>query len=363
MLGKENFSSMAFYASFITVFAHFLYVVITKKINSNATFNMALMVLIIVLAVCNVFIVSGGFISFDYFKKVIIFCAVMMLMFVCSCDKVNRKTVLAFLWLNFALSLFCIIFFYFLGGRNLKYFETGLVTLGFENPNLTGMWLTICILMLAYFFKLVKNVFFRGAIVAMIALLIIIIDATGCRNAILALALTVAMWLFLRLRKNKRIGAVFIVAFVALPLLFVFVYFAVLNSPLVDQLDFLVSEGKGLNSRATVWSIAFEAVRGFNFFVGDYFDISKGTGQFQQHNILLDVMAAYGVPVLLLVIAYISKIIHHADKHYNKHTVDMGIVCFFGIWFLGLGEAAIITGGNGIYIPCCFTLALASSDV
>ena len=91
---------------------------------------------------------------------------------------------------------------------------------------------------------------------------------------------------------------------------------------------------------------------------GEYYQISAGTGSFQLHNTHIDILASYGVIVFLLVCVFLMRLIHNKNKIYKDKTSFLCMLGFASTIFLGLGEAAVFSGGLAIYMWCGLFLIL-----
>ncbi len=110
----------------------------------------------------------------------------------------------------------------------------------------------------------------------------------------------------------------------------------------------MISEGKQLNSRMAIWKPALE------FFyqsplIGSYYEISGGTGISQLHNTHLDILVSYGFPVLLGTCILMYRWLWRKNRKYSKESF-IYLLSFGCVLFLGMGEAAMFSGGLGIYI-------------
>ena len=79
------------------------------------------------------------------------------------------------------------------------------------------------------------------------------------------------------------------------------------------------------------------------------------------HNTHLDVMASYGIPVTILVCCFLFYIIYNRGNRYSREQVLFLIAFMFSI-VLGIGEAALFSGGQGLYIFIGCLLLLSRQD-
>ena len=113
--------------------------------------------------------------------------------------------------------------------------------------------------------------------------------------------------------------------------------------------------GKGSDSRYVVWFDALNLVN-FNPFLGNYFLASHGTGNFQLHNTLIDVLVGYGFVVLILASIFFIFIIFNRindTKTLNSKSLIIATICF--VFCLGTFESFPFYASNGLsLIPLSF---------
>lgn len=84
--------------------------------------------------------------------------------------------------------------------------------------------------------------------------------------------------------------------------------------------------------------------------IGAYSQISGGTGTGHMHNTHLDMVASYGIPVMVLMCVLLQKYLHQDGKIYTNKNDFIYILGFACSIMLGIGEAALFSGGIGIYV-------------
>ena len=187
---------------------------------------------------------------------------------------------------------------------------------------------------------------------------------TYARNCLLVLVLytVVTSWMTLRGWKDMRVSRGWAGLFACFPALFVAGYMALIPSRWIQNLlSFLVGEGKDLDSRVSIWGPALERLWNSPL-TGAYYEISHGTGSSQMHNSHLDIATSYGILPLVLVCVLLARYLHQNGRVYtekNKYSNVLGFACAI---MLGLGEAAIFSGGLGIYILVGTFLLLANQE-
>ena len=326
-----------------------------RTVRQRLSGNDLLVLLTVALAALSVLLdlaLSGGSLGFDYLKKCIMF-AMTLLLFQAASRYRAEKRLLCFigamadgLTVLFA-AMFCLQNerMHSLNGQVTAY-----LTFGFTNPNLATLFLTML-----YMLQLCRV---RGRRkwwhVAFAAVLLYFMVLTRSRNALLTVTVFTVWAFFARKRENVRIGSCVAPLIAWLPAIFALVYMAVVSQEPVRLLfAFLSGEGKTLDARVEVWQRALSAVWTSPLW-GSYYAISDGIGMSQMHNSHLDIAASYGIPVLILVCMLLSRWLRQRRGKYM-----IGFACAL---LLGLGEAAMFSGGLGIYIFAGLFLLLAKGE-
>lgn len=295
---------------------------------------------------------TGTPMSFGYLKKLVMFiCTVIF--FQCAHKLRPDRAAVRFLgWLLTGLSLF-LVGYYFLEPRYTFFMNRQIaqyLTFRFTNPNLCALFL-LCLYMAQLLLLLDASGkgrrFFHGCVAGT---MLYFLYRTQSRNALLAAITVTGIYLLILLRRSPfRISAWYALPVAVLPLVFVFIYVAVIDNEMVrDMFAFMDSEGKELNTRLVVWLPALEHFADSPL-IGAYSQISEGTGMSQMHNSHLDVLAGYGAPVLVLVCVLLFLFIRGHRDSVSRHNTAARIF-FSGTLLIGLGEAALFSGGLGIYI-------------
>lgn len=326
-----------------------------------AAATLAVVCVLVDLALC------GGSFSLPYLRKVVMMGTTLLFLQTAYRLRVEKETAL---WIHGAAEVAALVFaaVYVLCRREVYTFNdlpVRYAAFGFSNPNLAAMFLT-CIYMLEFIctvrtgHRVLKLL--RGALTAALGWFV---AATTSRNGLLAMALftvlAAAALLWERMDGGKlRIGKVLAALIAVFPALFATAYMTLIGSDwLQSAFSFLASEGKQLDSRVKEWQPALETIHRSPL-IGSYYTISDGTGASQMHNTHMDLAASYGIPVLVLVCVLLAVYLHQQGKRY-RDTVSLlymaGFVCAL---MLGLFEAALFSGGLGIYILMGAFLLMAS---
>lgn len=356
LLGYSPMASLLFNFSFIVILSHLIFLIIIKKIPQEKFDIAIILFLMLALVLFNVAINSKNGFGFTYLTKAIIFCATMIFVFISSIDILNKKTKEWICVVYCGLSIFYIIFYFLFGGNEIIVANS--VSMGFNNPNEAGMWLMTCSFWLVLLFDTVKKKRQKALIFICILLLLYMSYSTGSRNVLLAFILMICIKVFYKSKKRKMLPVILL-----LPIIYAIVYLFLVKTNLINYFIFLSSAGKPVTSRVEIWNFALNSIQGVKFFTGNYYGISSGTGMSQMHNMLIDVLASYGIFVFVLFIIYFIKMIKGTCCDNKRKGFNIGTVCFLGAWFMGFNEAGFITGSLGIYIVSCFFLTIGFSNI
>ncbi len=305
-------------------------------------------------------------IDFDYLKKVIMFSMSLLFLQTCYRIKVKKDMVVFINRLVDCLTILLIVAF-FLWNSQMHMIDnrvSAYLTFRFSNPNLTGLFL-VCLYMLELYRLFSREKWgWKLLHIAMAAFLGYFILESQSRNSLLAFVAFTAIcaWLVFKSRRQLRITKFGATVFSIAPALFVMFYMVMVNLPWVQLiLDFLVGEGKALTSRHDVWETALTALYSSPL-IGAYSQISNGEGASQMHNSHLDIAASYGIIVFLLVCYLLWRYLYQKGRYYNHKSNYVYILGFVCAILLGIGEAALFSGGLGIYVFIGTFLMLANYE-
>lgn len=349
--------SLLFAVSFIVAF-----VFVALRVFEQNRINISIM--LVLLCLFNVTLnglQEAGRMNFDYYKKVIMFCCFMFLVYY-SMQEHNKTPE----WIIKIIEIFPVIAgtflvfsYYYLG--NTAIVAQG-ITLGFTNPNFTGMWLQHFFLYGALF---VLKAFKGGNKLRLfyIPVLVIIfnlIPETGARSCQIG-AITFFAFILLKplMIRSPRLFALIITVF---PIVFALLYLAVVDQAWFNEMfAFLTSEGKGLNSRKWIWIRAFQRYGKHPLF-GNYSGISNGTGQSQLHNTHIDVLCSYGIlPFALFLKILYDRFVMSCQKATSFYQTA-AFCAFCAVVVTGSFEAAIVAGAMGLNLLTVGFLVLARNE-
>lgn len=354
ILQNNSLISRCFTISFLILLAYIFLRSLTIKFDLN---TLILSGIAVVCVLINSIFSSEANLGFNYFKKMFMFIDFCLMFSLASLDDISHtaKNIVSRLPVFSAILL---AVSYFTGINKVMLGE--MLTLGFSNPNFTGMWLMhFFIFSFLCMIDKTENKVLRLISAIMLPVIIYLITLTQARSCLLGVAAFIMFSILLGLNISSTLKKVAIVFALIFPLVFAYAYQFLLSSDwFVSSFDFIVSEGKGLDSRLEVWLPAIEAIKESPIW-GDYSGISDGRGMSQLHNIHLDVFASYGVIVgvcfLLLLNSKTFYTFHKAQSIYQRCALSGWIAVFVA----GTFEAAVVSGAMGMNILTAFLLALA----
>lgn len=342
--------SLLFSATFILTAALWV-IVAMRKINSLDI----LVLCVIVVALLNIGLnawITGAAVSLGSLRKFVIFAFTLLYFAAAHKLSIDSLTEKLFFWSNSLLAAFLILYFYTNNDQAHLFnnIYTEYLTFNFTNPNLTAMFL-ICI----FFMELLqlfrqKQTLLRLLHLVLAGFMFYFIIETRSRNCLLVATGVSAVLAVVALRKKEpafpRWMAVLVAVF---PILFAAAYLIIVDSPVFQILfRFLVSDGKDLDSRLTMWTTALEEYMRSPF-LGAYNQITQGDSSLQMHNTHIDILVSYGPVVLLLVCFFLAQCLRQERGRGSKYDFAAA-VCFSGTLIMGMAEASLFSGGLGLYL-------------
>ena len=349
--GRYGLTSLFFFGTFLVTFLLW-FCTLAEKVETLDI----IAIFIIFTAFINIAInglMEGASFSFEYIKKYIMFCCTIIFFAAAIKIEIENKTVVFLECLYVCIGLL-LVFMYFLKSREmhlLRGYYTKYLTFRFTNPNLTAMFLASMIMFLIGAGFREKRTFWKCLLFLLAAAEVVFLYQTFSRNSLLA----IAVFLFLSLfqffkRRELKLKSWVLWLITAAPLLFALLYMEIVQSlSFTKMFAFIVSEGKDLDSRTFIWNRALSAFKSSPV-IGAYCQSGNGTGLFQMHNSHIDIMTSYGVTVLLLTCVFLYGLMRAIQKKSQSCKQNVALVGFACSIFLGVGEAAVFSGGLGIYL-------------
>lgn len=310
-------------------------------------------------------IIAGADFSFQYFKKYIMFCCTVIFLAAARKITIDKMTFRILELLFFAIGAL-LLFMYVFKSRQMHLLNgqyTRYLTFRFTNPNLTALFLACMIMFLEITGFQERNTIVRILLFSVAIVETVFLYQTESRNALLAVIVFTVFSVLFFLRKRKlRLKKGFLWLVAVLPLFFAIIYLRLVDYPNFSELfAFAISEGKDLDSRVSIWSTAFRAFAASPI-LGAYYQISGGTGTSQFHNTHVDILASYGILVLGLVCVFLYGLMREKNLKACSSVQDSALLGFICALLLGIGEAALFSGGLGIYLFFGIFLGLANEQ-
>ena len=355
---KHDLASTCFAISFIILLVEFVKYLFSKLETIDAVDLLMLFI------VCLSFFISftslfssGKGVNFENLKQWIFFICTVIFMRLAEKIRISRNTANIIFGFNILISLIYIYSKRFHPQVYLYYGFNGL-TLNFSNPNLAGMFIFISLLYMFlgcfYFKKLLVRIICAVLAISNFSLLL----QTESRNPLLAFVLFLVIFFLSLLKINLRFSNFFTGIVNIAPSLFVFLYLTFISTIMEKGwLNFLVSEGKNLNSRVKVWK-SFLSRLGSKWLIGDYSELAGNA-----HNTHMVILCSFGLIVLILTIVLTYRITKNISRRIENRFQLYCLSAFFAILFMGFGEGALYSGGMGLHLMCGNFIVLANSKL
>ena len=364
IFSMKNLVSLIFNLIFLLVLILWISILIRKKAKTDDILIIVLMLVSFFCVMINS-IIAESILSFDYMKKLLMFFSTLVF-FQCA-RKINiSREYLRFLkiLLTFTASIVCFLYIildksilYYLNGRVTQY-----LTFGFTNPNLTALFLfSFAAFQFAMIFCANTMIMRAGHLILALFLSYLVVE-TQSRNVMLCMIALYFLSIFVIFsRKSKFVLKTWVAFFVTIfPILFSGLYLWFFKTGSLNMFVAFSREGKALDARVSMWNMAFERFQDSPI-VGAYSQISYGTGASQMHNTHVDVLASYGIIAFVIFIFWLFGLLINDNKIYTKKSYFY-LLCFICCIFTGMGEAALISGGLGIYIFMGMFIFLRNQD-
>jgi len=358
-MGISVITSLAFTVSFVVVFA--IWCLHIKKAG--------------VLDILAIFIIALSFIgviatyttlSVSYFYNWLMFAAVFLYFSVCFKIKIKKSTLKTLFVINFLVGLSCLIAYIL--RYNDAYYVTNIgvryLTFDFYNPNSLAIFLVVITITGMQFFSLYKLKFRLLIEICFIGVFLFFIFQTLSRTSLLVIAFFMIISIVFSRKKHYYIpqNGLFKFLVTVFPLLFALFYMLVIdyiNSS--GFLSFLVSEGKGLDSREYVWKYAFELFQKSPL-IGSYGYLATESEFSHLHNSHINILVSYGVVVFALVMVFIYIALDKSLKKSKGTQRAFAAWAFIVCLVLGAGESILFSGGLSFYLLVGQFLLVINAD-
>lgn len=330
----ESLSRIISYLTLFLSFALFSFSLLTERFSK---YVLLLLVSIIIFSSLSVFDVDFTSIDSKYFIKYAKFLCMLFAWFWGSYLIINNSTVKYIFGINIALSFILIILSFILP----------IETLGMENPNSTATIL---------FFNMIFNIIYvfqtRNRIIKFLCILLCIYGIflminTGSRSVMLASTFMLAYVFF---GTKYKISKPFLLLCLIWAIAFVFFYTFLYTTGFIAT-DYQFLDKPLMSGREIMWIDIYESE---NLLVGHYSDYHTE----MLHNSHFDMLVQYGLSVMLLVMAYLYKILNNLREMANSSLrLRIIFVAILSALIHGFAESAVLDGGLAIYF-CIGTLSV-----
>lgn len=351
VMHMDRYVSFCFYATFYLTLIFWIVCALEKM--ERIEFWMLIGMTIALISVLINAVLSGAMVTIQYLKKLLSFFST-LLFFSAAYKSVPNASVQRWIYGILDLVSTCLIAAFFYQQQRAYMFNgviSNYLTFGFSNPNLTGMFLAGIIILEMNRIPTLMRSWQRILAWGEVGFLIFFLWETHARNALLAVTLFFVCFAVLSLHKadQPQFGKAFAKIAAIWPLLFAGAYILLLQIPSVIRLfSFFEATGKSITSRMEIWRRALRLWVASPIF-GAYAQAGGGTGSSQLHNTHIDILVSYGPIVLGIVCFALYSLIYMGGKRQSRQQflLTIGFICEIA---LGVGEAAIFSGGLGVYL-------------
>lgn len=361
LFNLQSMVSMFFYGTFIVTLLLWI-CTLEKEIDGIDFLAMSILELAFINVVVNG-VFAGASFTFQYMKKYIMFCSTIVFFSAARKLPFRQKDSRRFEYLYLGICTFFILMYYtqsrqmhLLNGSYTRY-----LVFRFTNPNLTALFLSCIMMFLAVAGVCEKSKIRKGILFLTAVFCTGFVLQTESRNAIIVLCIFICLFVAVFLKKIPlKIGRFVSLITVIFPLIFAELYLLYIQKlKSAPFLSFIISEGKDIDSRVTIWKKAMQAFEASPV-IGAYYQISNGTGSFQMHNTHLDILTSYGIVVLVLVCIFLYKLLRKMQEAVQSKIQSISTIAFMCALLLGMGEAALFSGGLAVYLYFGVFLLLSS---
>ena len=371
-LGAASASSLCFTFSFLLVALWFVshlagrWLSIAKGqsiARPEATFSLVLLALIVLFMAINFLVATDYSLwSLSFFRKALIILSVFLASHLCLFGKFEKGRLIQVSFFALAALSFWLGLSFFAGFA--RDYMSGALTLGYSNPNQTGLVLSTCIVLLLWFCFTLKFPLLKAVSVLAIVLDAYLNYATRCRAGWIAILLCFILYFLYRTLAVRRASLRFVsVLPLFIPIFVVGVYLAL--GTLTNLFDYLYKWplfGKDVTTRLPVWSRALKLFLDSPVF-GSYqtatLESVGGVSGFQ--NGFMDVLIEQGLIVFLLFIMYYSWyfLVLGERMGLNSSRVQAYLASAAGFLFFScIFDSGAFLGILGWYMPMLLPAAL-----
>ena len=375
-LGALSLSSMCFTASFLMVAVWFLchlgrrWLLIAKGcsiVRPEAAVSLLLLGLMCVFMALNFLVATDYSLwSLSFFRKAIIVVCVFLTTYLCLFGdfEKGRLAQVSFVCVGALVLWFGLSFFAGFGRDYLA----GALTLGYSNPNQTGLVLSSCMVLLLCFLVSMKSPWLKIVSAALLFLDAYLNYLTRCRAGWIAVILCFFIYFLLRYLVVEKDTLRFVsVLSVFIPIAIVGIYLALGTlTNFFEYLEGVPLFGKDLTTRLPVWSRSLKLFLGSPVF-GAYevatLQSTTGISGFQCG--FMDILIEQGAIVFVLFLMYYCWSFLVLGERIGIDP-NRGQACFAAaagfLFFSSIFDSGSFLGILGWYVPILLPMALVNDD-
>lgn len=342
ILQFKTFESISFSLTFILLFLSLISLFFNKIKVDN-------LFIVFLLLLCISFImtlVSPTSIDLSYFKSYIIFLSAIIFSYISFKIEPTRILIKWIFLVNIIQSII-ILLFDVLGYGYSNTLLPNFYTLGFTNPNLTGMWVfnIITINIILFFVCLNKKKLINAILLFILiisnSLILFKTQNRGSEIAFLFLLATIILILTFKPKKIKFNG----ILITLIPLLFSSLYLWIYTNGFLNWFSFLSNDGKGLGTRVTIWQNGYELIWN-NPILGNYSELQQSN----LHNISIDIIAKFGFVTFILFIIFYSSILNRLLPYTYSRIKQVTFLGLVSVFIYSCFEAGLFSGATAMYL-------------
>lgn len=336
------------------IFRMYRMILLKEKPDAELYALFAFAVIAFVAVFINNYSVCGSIIpNFDALSPFILTLSTLMLMYIASNSKLSLRTLKSIIFAVGIVSLiYCAMYLFF---HDAAFYFNGEVsnylTLGIMNPNRTAIMLFLFFITLFAGVLITRNSAVRLIYVLISMILLFFIYKTRSRTILITVAFFVFMFAFAMLKRKPKISNIVWVIAAFIPVLFLSVYMLIVDNAVFNKaFSFMVSVGKGLQSRKLVWQETLEYVKNSPL-LGDCYAISNNlVSATNTHNTHLHVIASYGL------IAYIPFVFINCytfikvNKGVCNNIKSCAMIAVASVLVSGIAENTIFAASTGLFV-------------
>lgn len=356
ILFLQTIASRCFIISNVVAFFYvFLYNVKARSKN-NTIYKIIIILAIVFSSTISYLLSSGG--VYDYIIRLLCYLALPFYFLYIDYVKLDKRLLDTIFFITFLTSLFFIYLSFteyaYSGYENFLGTQQAWLTLGYDNPNQTGMYLllTMIILICALHYYEMTNI----RIIILIDILFIakLLIETSSRACIFS---GIFVFIITFVKKKFNLSKYTVILIMLIPLIFMIGYPYFYDS-FLKQYSFEVFGKQDISSRALMIKWVLSSLDG-SYLFGNY-GVNKLSNS---HNGTLSIYSSLGVVGLILFYIYFFVAYFDLLKKIKSKTASIAFIGLLAIFIQSTVEAAFFTGGSMYAGTLSILIYLAKLDL